>query len=294
MNSNTIPKWREDEIQFLIENYPQHGRAYCVEHLGRFNKTVAKKIRELKLTLDKSGQFWLDFQRRAALSKVGKQRPDSRDRINALRDSGKLERTPEIRSKLSIAMKRRIESGYSAPSTRGTKLSESHRKALTEGRKRAALDKSHITNSPEFRQRLSDNMKKTIASNGIASKGYSRGNSGKRNDIGIYVRSTWEANYARYLNHMRTTGKILDWVYEPKRFEFDKIKRGSRSYLPDFLVTRLDGSQYYIEVKGWLDQTSKTKLKRMAKYYPSIELEVVTSKEYKEICKNFSHLPNWE
>src|SRR5687768_3513242 len=83
-----------------------------------------------------------------------------------------------------------------------------------------------------------------------------------------YFRSRWEANYARYLEWLKTNGEIVSWTHEPKTFWFEKIKRGTRSYLPDFCVIEKNGKEVYYEVKGYMDSKSKTKIKRMAKYYP--------------------------
>ncbi len=123
-----------------------------------------------------------------------------------------------------------------------------------------------------------------------------RSRGGTRDDLGFYVRSSWEANYARYLIWLEKTGNILRWAYEPKEFEFTKIKRGTRTYLPDFAIWEHDNEDpdYYVEVKGWMDAKSKTKLKRMAKYYPEIEVRIVGEKEYKAIAKWKSLIPNWE
>ena len=42
-----------------------------------------------------------------------------------------------------------------------------------------------------------------IAHNRPASNNYSRSKSGRRDDLGgLFVRSSWEANYARYLNFL--------------------------------------------------------------------------------------------
>lgn len=110
-----------------------------------------------------------------------------------------------------------------------------------------------------------------------------------------YYRSRWEANYARYLEFLKLQGEISEWEHEPETFWFEKIKRGTMSYLPDFRVTRNDGTQYYVEVKGYMDDRSKTKLKRMKKYFPDVELELVASKAYKRLAKTASKLiPDWE
>lgn len=105
------------------------------------------------------------------------------------------------------------------------------------------------------------------------------GSSGFRKDLGIYVRSIWEANYARYLTELVRAGQVLSWEYEPRVFEFERIRRGTRSYTPDFLVQFNNGHHEWHEVKGWLDPKSKTKLKRMARYYPG-ETVVLIDKQW--------------
>ena len=85
-----------------------------------------------------------------------------------------------------------------------------------------------------------------------------------------YYRSRWESNYAKYLQFLLEHGNISKWEHEPETFWFNKIMRGCRSYLPDFRVTYPNGEVIYHEVKGWFDERSRTKLKRMAKYHPSI------------------------
>lgn len=97
-----------------------------------------------------------------------------------------------------------------------------------------------------------------------------------------YYRSRWEANYARYLEFLKQNGEIKNWFHEPKTFWFEDILRGCRSYLPDFLVINKDNSEEYHEVKGWMDDKSKTKLKRMDKYYPNIKIVLIQEAWFKE------------
>ncbi len=96
-----------------------------------------------------------------------------------------------------------------------------------------------------------------------------------------YFRSSWEYKYACYLQMLITANEIKYWKFEPKTFWFLKILRGVRSYKPDFEVTLPDDSIEYHEVKGWLDPKSKTKLKRMAKYYPDERIVLRDSKWFK-------------
>jgi hypothetical protein len=126
--------------------------------------------------------------------------------------------------------------------------------------------------------------------------GKGRGRGGKREDLGgLFVRSSWEANYARYLNWLLSLGEIRAWEYEPDTFEFTKIKRGSRFYTPDFKVTTPDGYIEYHEVKGWMDQESATKLKRMRKYYPAVVVHLIDKDVYSAIARKVKgFIPNWE
>jgi hypothetical protein len=111
-----------------------------------------------------------------------------------------------------------------------------------------------------------------------------------------YFRSKAERNYARYLEWLKQHHLIFEWSYESITYWFDGIKRGVRSYKPDFEVWGTESSKPVIhEVKGWMDPQSKTKLKRMAKYYPKVKLVVIDKKHIAEIRKKVGALiQGWE
>ena len=124
---------------------------------------------------------------------------------------------------------------------------------------------------------------------------YSRCKRGVREDIGIFVRSAWEANYARYLNLLKDKGEIASWEYEPMTFRFQDVTRGPYTYKPDFKIVTSSGEVEWHEVKGWMDSSSKSKLKRFAKHYPDQKMVVVDAPVYRLISKSFSHLiSQWE
>ena len=130
---------------------------------------------------------------------------------------------------------------------------------------------------------------------GIQENAYSRCKRGKREDIGpFFFRSAWEANYARYLNFLIKHGKIDKWEYEVDTFIFPEVVKGQRTYLPDFKVWDNYGYVCYHELKGWMNSASKSKLKKMKKYYPNIDLIVIGPKEYKGISEYAAMIPNWE
>jgi hypothetical protein len=109
-----------------------------------------------------------------------------------------------------------------------------------------------------------------------------------------FFRSRWEVNYAKYLEFLKVQGKISDWLHEPETFWFNDILRGARSYLPDFKIINLDGTHSWVEVKGWMDDRSKTKLKRFKKYYPEEKIEVVRGDWFKKNADILSGLCQWE
>jgi hypothetical protein len=118
---------------------------------------------------------------------------------------------------------------------------------------------------------------------------------GKRADLNNqFFRSSWEANYARYLNMLINQNIIIKWEYEPDEFEFVKIKRGNRYYKPDFKVFYYDGSFEYHEVKGYYDRTSLTKLKRFRKYFPHLSLIMIDEQWFKANKHLKQIIKNWE
>jgi hypothetical protein len=112
----------------------------------------------------------------------------------------------------------------------------------------------------------------------------------------ITFRSTWEANYAFYLEWLKEQGEIKEWEYEPERYDFIGYENGKPfvvgpGYLPDFRVTRNDGTQYLVEIKGV--RQGIRKVQRMKKYYPHLPVELVDSKEYAVLKKKLGKTLNF-
>ena len=106
----------------------------------------------------------------------------------------------------------------------------------------------------------------------------------------MYFRSKWEANYALFLDFLIEKGEIKNWEYESDVFIFNQIQFGTRSYRPDFKVLNQDGSFEYHEVKGYMDSKSKTKLKRMTKYYPKVKIVLIDSDYYRDLNKKMGKI----
>ena len=140
---------------------------------------------------------------------------------------------------------------------------------------------------------LSDSTADRMQTKGIHS---GAAKSGRREDLGgVFFRSTWEANYARYLNKQIDDGEVTSWEYEPRKFVFTNITRGPWCYLPDFLLHYPDGKHEWVEVKGWMDGASRSKIKRFNTQFPDEPIYVLGAKEYKILCDTYSStIPNWE
>lgn len=154
--------------------------------------------------------------------------------------------------------------------------------------------RSGRTNTAEFnRWMASDGGSKP---SGGARTGKRAAKGGIAEDLGMYFRSKWEANYARYLNWQKDRGEIAHWEYEPVTFDFRQwYLKGAIHYTPDFRLTYPDGRQEFVEVKGLMDGKSKTQLKRLAKHYPEASLRLVTKAEYLAIEQGLGKvIAHWE
>lgn len=295
-------KWTEKDISFLKDNYPNNGINWCAEKLNRTCNSVRGKASLLKIRQNINSDFFKDWQERARQSKIGKKRPKHSKLMAEYAKQGRLnvltrERTKEDKKNQSDRMRQYIkENGHPKGFSGGTH-SEKVKKEQSDRSKAMWENKDSYVNSNEYRQILSDRQSKEMVKRLKSGSGniYSRCKKGKIT-IGentFFARSSWEANIAAYFEFLKNNKDIRDWEHEPKTFWFLEIKRGVRSYLPDFKIYKNDGSYYWVEVKGWMDAKSKTKLKRMNKYYPKEELDLIDAKRYNQIKKQSSIIPNW-
>lgn len=130
---------------------------------------------------------------------------------------------------------------------------------------------------PNFKKLMSQSIDMVILkeeSKSSRGNAYKHTKSGYREDLGIVMRSNWEANVARIYNAYE-----VKFEFEPKVFSFP-IKRGTKGYTPDFYLPKQDE---WLEIKGYLDDKSKIKLKRFKRYYPQ-EFEKLTF-----ICSRYSN-----
>jgi len=107
--------------------------------------------------------------------------------------------------------------------------------------------------------------------------------SGYREDLGHFVRSSWEANICRLLKFF---GK--EYKYEPQIFELTDILR----YKPDIFIPK---NNLYFEIKGYMTNEAKRKVHLFKEKYPELKLVVIEKEVYKKLYYQYGSLiPNWE
>lgn len=289
-----MPRWSDEQISFLTENYPKLGREKCAELMGMTDSQIRMKASRLGLTARGVSDAWKKKQEEHAEKLTGRKRPDQALVMKKLHEDGKLLKNEEQRLAVGVRMKKYIaENGHPRGSlgmvhTEETKQiigqkSSENWASFSDDKKQEILEKTartRVANGNYVQQRPNASWKAAWHEIGGGRK---------------YYRSKWESNYAYYLQWLKEKGEILDWKHEPKVFWFEGIKRGTVSYLPDFLVIEKNGKEVYHEVKGWMDDRSKTKISRMAKYYPDVTLIVIDSKAYQSLRKAVSKIvPGWE
>jgi hypothetical protein len=261
--SNPVRKWTDSEIQTVSQVYASgiirgDGKLKLLsESIGRTVPFISRKASELGLT------------------------------------SYNRSMTKENAKKISV---RSVEWYKSNEHPKGFK-NHHHTENAKNKISMSSLNKWKSMNEVEKSEHTLKALKARLSKSGVKPRSGCTWKAGWRTIGGVekYYRSRWEANYARYLEWLKQRGNIQSWEHEPETFWFESIKRGCRSYLPDFKVIEKNGETVYHEVKGWMDARSKTKIKRMAKYHPLVKLTVIDSKRYAKLEKQVAGLiPTWE
>lgn len=287
-----MKNWTNEEIEFLKLNYPDKGKNWCASEMKRGEGSIRAKSASLNLSLNKDSEFFKEFQSRAAKSKVGNKRPEHSLLMSKYAKEGRLDswiiKTPEQIENHKKTLKEWHKNNEHPKGMLGKTHSDINKEKQSERSRKLWNDENHKFNSEEYKQ-LQSNRMIIMQASGKMRSGYSRGRQGTYNINGanIFFRSLWEANYALYLDFLKSNNLIKKWTFEEDTFWFEKIKRGVRSYKPDFKITLNDDSVEYHEVKGYMDSKSKTKLNRMRIYYPEIKMVLIQKKQYDEIKLNY-------
>jgi hypothetical protein len=109
---------------------------------------------------------------------------------------------------------------------------------------------------------------------------------GFREDLGHYVRSSWEADFARVLKYMG-----LSYQYEPQRFTLVREDGSTMTYAPDFFVPEED---CWYEIKGWMDKVSEEKIRLFTEQYPQESIVIVDKTLFAEMQMKYRDLVKWE
>lgn len=286
--------WSQMEADWLRDFYPRKGRDWCARQLGKTIAQVRSKASRMGLRARGVSEAWQAKQQAHSALLTGRKRPAQAEVMRALHTAGKLRKTQEQRKAIGRRTAAYIAANGHPRGAAGIKHSDETKAAIGNKSRRAWKRMSRAQ-----KQERTVRMMRTRAKNGtiVPPRIKQTWKAGYRavGAVNKYFRSRWEANYARYLQWLKEHGQIAEWEHEPETFWFEGIKRGTVSYLPDFRVTENDGRKVYHEVKGWMDNRSATKLKRMKKYHPNVTLLLIDSKAYKALERKVGRLvAGWE
>lgn len=251
--------WTEADDEVLLAEYARHKKENTLEELarslGRTKQFICRKARALGLTKTK-------------------------ERVMA----------EKAKAKLSESMKKWLSENGHPKGYLGHKHGDETRKKLSEKCHAAWVNPDSYVNSDEFRQKMSDAQHKRMMLGGVDV--YSR--CGKYPCVigGMYnvFKSSWEVVIAKRLQELVDDGSITYWRYESKHFNFDDVKRGIRSYCPDFEVALNDGSVLFIEVKGWRMEKSMKRISMFKERYPDVKFYMIDNDEYNKILSESDYL----
>jgi len=299
--TDTSDNWTDAQKTYLVENYKSYNLVELSIVLRKHKTNVCRKARELGITRSARKREILKAYHDTSTrwtNNTGHKLSElelHEKRVAMMREW--CDNHPDHGAVVSARQKEWLKTHEHPRGMLGKKHGDNFKRGASKRLRAQWADPNSSRNSDINRERMSDQMVANRKANPQKYRcGYSRGRQGKRDDLnGLYVRSSWEANYARYLNFLIGKKEIFKWEYEPDTFWFEAIKRGTRSYLPDFKIwEQEDSTPYYVEVKGWMDEKSKTKLSRMAKYYPDVKIVLFQSSEYKELKKWSNLISGWE
>jgi len=109
---------------------------------------------------------------------------------------------------------------------------------------------------------------------------------GFRKDLNHYVRSSWEADFARILNLHK-----IKYQYEPKTFALTRSNGEISNYTPDFYVP---SKNTFYEIKGWMHDLDQEKIKLFQEQYPKYNFVLISATKFAEFALQYKKLIAWE
>lgn len=256
---NKINYWTEKDDVILLENYAkfkaENMLSELAKSLGRTKSFICKKAKKLGLT-----------------------------------DKNRKNVSDKVREKLSISTKKWISEKGHPKGYLGHEHDAETREKLSQKCKAAWANPTSVFNSDEFRQQRSDilHRKKISGKYQVYSRtGTHSVEIGGKNYI---FKSSWEVEIARNLQRLYEESAISEWNYENKHFVFEDVKRGIRSFCPDFEVIKRNGDKLYIEVKGWKMPSAMKRIKMFRERYYDVEFYLLDEKEYGKILSESDYL----
>lgn len=259
-----------------------------------------KELQELKtgdriLAQTKIGQHNLEYVCADCDTAISSEHPDKNTREHRCYKHSATHYSnpskPESKEALSKAAKESFQNGRIPwQQIDDPKYDESKRmigKKVSESLKgRTIQDIRHFTDAEydEYCKNLSIRM--SGKNNPMYGKKEPNAKGGFRDDLGHYVRSSWEADFARVLKY-----NGLDYDYEPEQFELTLDDGRTVHYTPDFYVKSLDT---WFEIKGFMRDMDAMKIKAWQKKFPGRKLIIIDKEPFAQIQMKYSDLVIWE
>jgi DNA polymerase III alpha subunit len=188
--------------------------------------------------------------------------------------------------------KARIEFYENGGKPWNTGLTKENSDIWKETSKKIAIALTGKTLEDRYGKEKADEMKKKMSErfsgskNPMFGKTPPHGKRGFRKDLGHFVRSSWEADFARILKLYN-----LDYQYEPKTFPLTRENGEIINYTPDFYVP---SKNTFYEIKGFLRDPDKEKIELFEKQYPQYNFILVNNTLFAELALKYKTLINWE
>lgn len=274
--ANQFRPWSDDELALI-------RRFYLMAGAGPVNaKRLAKILRRSRAAVrQKAKTLGLSSGSRVRLAQVSIQFPRRR-----MTDE-------EVRALMSATIRRTnaAHGGHMRPML-GKTLGEATKRKISEASRRTWADPTSKLNSEEQRQQRAANASRSWETR-QRRNAFSRCRRGRRDDLGdIVFRSSWEANYARFLNQEIAAGRVASWEHEAHVFRFSE----AATYTPDFRVCLPDGSHEWHEVKGWMTEKGRRKLALMSEHFPNEVVRLVDEEWFRRAERGdlARSIPGWE
>lgn len=285
--------WTAKQDEILLANYHSKTRAQIGELVGK--SPTAVRARCEKLGLNTKNRRWTKAEVKTLEAAYMKEAPLDLRGLAVKMNRGNAEISSKAQ-KLGLVASRHVMLRQRGLTRTGTakRVRNTHQvaavlrsRSLTEEERKRIGRKAAATRIKKYG---------TAAFSPAGEKQYSAAKDGRRSDLGdVYWRSSWEANYARYLNVLKSRGILDSWEYESQRFVFKDSGDGIRSYRPDFKVKYTDGCEEFHEVKGWINTRSEAIAAKMSREYPDVVIKTIGPEQYHAIAKEFQgEISSWE